>query len=624
MDNNHQQDHSDLYRRVSRLRWQAAILAVALVFTHQYIEHAYLFFLPKWTHFWTQVVFYGLVGPLLAWVALSSLRGQIAETEQAEHSLRRSRDELAEVNRRLEFLVEVERRLAEAEDEEQLTSAILELPLEVVPALGVTLIRFDAQGRPLPAVHHGELEPKEFKAWANHLATTGAVEACRSCEALRASPEIPCPIQRSAHNELQAEHVECLPLAPGEREYAVLNLYFGPGVRLTPEQIALLETMANGMALAWESQLLRAREIKALHSLQRIQQLEGLDKQLHEILTSTVEALEFDGGAIYLRQEGAEGLELATELTSGSKPGDDVLMGFATGVQGVEAPLVAGAVEMEAQEEFGGSLVAAPLRKEGRWFGSLLLWSDRSSALVKRELRIVKSVAAQTALIVDSHKQYREIEYRAALAERERLAREIHDSLAQTLGYLKLRTAQLGRWIQAGSTEEVYEGIEEVRKLLDEAYTDAREAIDGLHLDPGGEAEFQVWVGKVCAEFQELSRVEVSASPVPDVELVPEVRAQLIRILQEALGNVRKHASANLARVEWDMDDHWLTLHVADDGCGFNPEDVPPISRHGLRIMQERAELLGADFQVISRVGHGTELVVRLPLIELDGRRTYG
>ena len=66
--------------------------------------------------------------------------------------------------------------------------------------------------------------------------------------------------------------------------------------------------------------------------------------------------------------------------------------------------------------------------------------------------------------------------------------------------------------------------------------------------------------------------------------------------------------------LDWQTDKQWLTVRIADNGRGFEAEDVLSLSRHGLQIMQERAELLDADFQIISRPGEGTQLVVRLPL----------
>lgn len=616
-------DKKSLVRWIGRLRWQAALLALGLVLLHQWIEHAYLFFLPKWTHFWTQVLVYGLVGPLLAWLGLTSLRRQVAETEQAERRLRRSRDRLTQVNEHLEFLVEVERRLAEAEDEADLIEAILDLPHDVVPAIGTSLIRFDEEKQPLPADHRGLLPPEEFEAWTAHLATPAAGNSCAGCSALRSSAEVPCPVLAGAPVDLRTERVYCLPLTRGDREFGVLTIYLRESDWPTMEEQGLLGTMAAGMSLALESEQLRSKELSALHRLQQVHELEGLDQQLGEVLANTIRALELDGGAVFLTAESGEGLDQVAIVAGAGGPGDQFLRGFAASVREIATPITVGELELAQQPAGVKSLVVAPLRKEERWLGSLLLWTRDPVPVTKRYLRVIDSVASQASLLVDSHRLFREAEYRAGLEERNRLAREIHDGLAQTLGYLKLRTTQLTRWLQAGAAERALQGIDEIRRLLDEAYVDAREAIDGLRADPGA-TQLETWLQQVYQEFEVLSNVRVIPSAVPEVDLPPEVRAQLLRIIQEALGNIRKHANAEHAWIDWELDDHWLQFRIRDDGCGFDPADVPPISRHGLRIMRERAELLGADFQIASGDGQGTEVVVRLPLQELEEAGRHG
>jgi two-component system nitrate/nitrite sensor histidine kinase NarX len=147
---------------------------------------------------------------------------------------------------------------------------------------------------------------------------------------------------------------------------------------------------------------------------------------------------------------------------------------------------------------------------------------------------------------------------------------------------------------------------------LTEAYVDAREAIDGLRLKPGA-GKLNDWLAQVLADFQSLTTIQVEADLPLEVNLSPEVQSQLLRIIQEALSNVRKHADATRIELSWQVDERWLILRLADNGHGFEPDDVPLISRHGLKIMQERAELLDADFQIVSRPDAGTQVIVRLP-----------
>jgi two-component system nitrate/nitrite sensor histidine kinase NarX len=101
--------------------------------------------------------------------------------------------------------------------------------------------------------------------------------------------------------------------------------------------------------------------------------------------------------------------------------------------------------------------------------------------------------------------------------------------------------------------------------------------------------------------------------------LSPEVQAQLIRIVQEALSNVRKHAGARRVDISCNLVGEELVMEIHDDGAGFNVEDVPGPSQHGLRGMRERAELIGAELQVVSQPDRGTAVVVRLPVQAKEG-----
>ncbi len=182
---------STLYRRIMRLRWQAPLSAFLLVLAHQVVEHTVLASLPFWQHFISQMLFYGLVGTALAWWALTSLQHKVVETEKAEYALQQAHTTLSKVNQRLALLLRVNPRLAAAEDEETLVAAMLELPLQVVPAIGCSLIRFDDQRQPLPIVHHGQVKPEILDAWAAHLSGTLVRQQCARCNLLRPLPVSP-------------------------------------------------------------------------------------------------------------------------------------------------------------------------------------------------------------------------------------------------------------------------------------------------------------------------------------------------------------------------------------------------------------------------------------------------
>lgn len=604
---------SKLSQRINRLRWQAPLLAFLLVLLHQLLEHTWLWSLPHWQHFTSQVLFYGLIGPILAWWVLTILRRRADETEAAYHALNRAHAALAEANQRLEFLIRVNHRLAEAEDEEALIEVMLALPLEVVPAVGCSLVRFDERGQPLPAVHQGELDPELLETWATHLSAAEVRQTCRQCATQGATAVAPCPLLQALPAAIQSHQVYCLTLHRGDRKYGVLNIYL-PDSAPPPDAKAqtLLATMAREMSLTMESHLLRARELAALHRLQQAGRFNNLQVELAEVLSHLVEALEIDGGSLFLAEAKTGALDLLAQEGQLPDINLSLIKGLAGSAEQTDIPIVIGDFNQESNAVNGPhSLLIAPLRSQDNFLGSLTLWSKHKNVFTRRRTRLVATVAEQMALLIENHRLYLQVEQQAALAERARLAREIHDGLAQTLSYLKLSAARIVKWLAAGESHRVRAGLEEARDLLAAAYIDAREAIDNLRLKPGNPNE---WLDQALLDFQSLTGIQVEADLRLELSLPLEVQTQLLRIVQEALSNVRKHAGATLVWLDWQIDEQWLTLHIADNGWGFEAEDVPPLSRHGLQIMQERAELLDADFQIISRSGMGAQVVVRLPI----------
>lgn len=262
--------------------------------------------------------------------------------------------------------------------------------------------------------------------------------------------------------------------------------------------------MANVISSALESQHLRSRELATLHRLEQARRLANLHDTLAEVLAYTTEALEVDGGALFLVNSETAEPDL---LVAAGRPLDSAFslaQGLASGVQHAETPLVISDLEQEGPAGEGlRSLLVAPLSGEHRPLGSLVLWGAQPNAFTRRQVRLVATLAGQVSLLVENHWLYLQAEHQAALDERARLAREIHDGLAQTLGYLKLRATQAAGWLEGEEIERVGDGLREIRALLAEAYTDTREAIDGLRLRPG-DGKVREWLDPVLSEFQSL------------------------------------------------------------------------------------------------------------------------
>jgi two-component system nitrate/nitrite sensor histidine kinase NarX len=204
------------------------------------------------------------------------------------------------------------------------------------------------------------------------------------------------------------------------------------------------------------------------------------------------------------------------------------------------------------------------------------------------------------------------LEYQAVLEERSRLAREIHDGLAQTLAFLKIEAARMQRYVANGEVRSIDNTLQACYQTLSEAYLDARQAIDNLRRVP--DQSLADWLQTTADDFGTLTGMEVNVSYI---ELVapfkPSVKAQVMRIVQEALTNIRKHAQActvSISAIELERE---AIIEIQDNGRGFSPEDIQT-SQYGLRSMRERAESIGAGFQVVSIPGTGTTVRLQIPI----------
>jgi signal transduction histidine kinase len=200
---------------------------------------------------------------------------------------------------------------------------------------------------------------------------------------------------------------------------------------------------------------------------------------------------------------------------------------------------------------------------------------------------------------------------RATLEERSRLAREIHDGLAQHLWFAKLKLERLNSTLTDGERPLAAE----VSQALDAAIVEAREALVTMRSSPHQDLPFGDMLARAVEDFGDRSglRVDCVTSPAVPSSLPPRVRVEVLRIIAEALTNVRKHADATMVRVHAEAEDADLVIRVADNGRGFEHEDALD-SGLGLQGMQERARLIGGVLVIMSEPSGGTTIEVRAPL----------
>jgi len=232
---------------------------------------------------------------------------------------------------------------------------------------------------------------------------------------------------------------------------------------------------------------------------------------------------------------------------------------------------------------------------------------------------VLGGLANLAAIAVENARLQERVQSVAVLDERERIAREIHDGVGQVLGYVNTKAQAVKVLLDAGKTTEAQAQLAQLEEAAREVYADLREAILGLRTEISPERQLMPALQEYVRRFGEASGIVTELIVEGDparYAILPTTELHLIRIIQEALTNVRKHAMARRAAVQFLERNGILTVSVTDDGQGFDPVQSRggTLPRFGLQTMRERAEAIGGTFSIRTRDGPGTEVVVQLPL----------
>jgi two-component system nitrate/nitrite sensor histidine kinase NarX len=519
------------------------------------------------------------------------------------------------INRRANAVLELSRKFVEADDENEVVSSLLKVSVDLVDAIGASVVPLDERGQPLTAISYGEIPNSLMDAWVEYLASPEVRHRCAACQK-KGTLVQNCPlveIQVFDNEDYSTPtSVYCLHLRRGDREFGVLNLYLSSESTLDTNTQEFMQALLDETALVLESIRLQHREFSVLQQLRQQTDLKALEL---DFLENVQEALKADFVLLQYKAEDEPGSKL---VSTGDFPRSrmTIIDSLIDGVLKSGLPVLLGEVDGDPDLVQGlRSLLAAPLViPEEPAFGVMVAGNFSSHKFNTRHLTLLQTLAGQVSLVVRNSELGAEMEFNTIIAERTRLAREIHDGLAQTLGFLKLQAAQMENLLAANETDRLQDSLATTYKVLSDAYLDVRQAIDGLRISPNGEG-LSAWLKETCLEFEENTGLRVNLDEFPaDEDLPPEIQVQLIRIIQEALSNVRKHACATQAWVSYRQIGHDFIIEVRDDGCGFSLEEIPSVSRYGLQGMQERSELIGADFQVISQIDEGTIVKLRVPI----------
>lgn len=268
--------------------------------------------------------------------------------------------------------------------------------------------------------------------------------------------------------------------------------------------------------------------------------------------------------------------------------------------------------------------LAAPLRAGNRIIGALCVGSREPNRFPAEALGLLTRLANSAAIALENARLYEQAERVAALEERQRIAADMHDSVAQTLSYLALKVEQIAEEVAAGAGKDAVEDLERLREHIDHTLEDVRRIIADLQRPVAARLSLQDALRHVVQEVAKQSPypIRLDVSTDEPVYLSPEVAEQVLRVTREAVVNAIRHASPTAIHVRFWTEAAKGVIQVADDGRGF---DVEAASRDGqrhfgLKIMQARAARIGGHLVIETRPGAGTRVQLIFPLGGTEGR----
>jgi two-component system nitrate/nitrite sensor histidine kinase NarX len=259
------------------------------------------------------------------------------------------------------------------------------------------------------------------------------------------------------------------------------------------------------------------------------------------------------------------------------------------------------------------TMISVPVRLQERMVGELNLFYRTPATLVDDDRALLETLASHLAGAIEALRAGALERESAVAEERSLLARELHDSIAQGLAFLKIQVGLLRNALRQRDEAQIEQVLGELDTGVHESLSDVRELL--VHFRTRTNTEdigpaLQTTLKKFEHQTGLPTHLAIEGNGLP---LAADVQVQVLHVVQEALSNVRKHARARQVWVEVQQAPRWR-VEVRDDGCGFAEDSVASDETHvGLRIMRERAQRIGATVEVASVPGSGSCVVLTLP-----------
>jgi signal transduction histidine kinase/ligand-binding sensor domain-containing protein len=373
----------------------------------------------------------------------------------------------------------------------------------------------------------------------------------------------------------------------------------------------------------------RTKELSALNEVANVVSRSlNLDQVLTNALDKTLAVVEIEAGGIYLLQEDEQTLNIAVHkgLSAQIVAEVDNLKvgeGFSGQVVQTGEPLVVQNLSKDPRltrsiiKESGfHSLAIAPLVSRGQVLGTLFVINSDVREFSQQDIELILSIGGQIGVAVENAKLYERAQQVAVVEERQRMARELHDSVTQSLYSLTLFSEAARHLAEEQGSKSIEQQIKQIGVIGTQALKEMRLLVYELQ-PPELERD-----GLVRALRRRLETVEGRAGVAARVEveelarLPGKVELEFFRIAQEALNNALKHAAAASVVVYLRQEGEQVEMEIVDDGVGFEPGSIKDSAGMGLVSIQERTEQLGGIVTVNSKLGEGTRIKVTLANVD--------
>ena len=393
-------------------------------------------------------------------------------------------------------------------------------------------------------------------------------------------------------------------------------------------QLAMAFANQSGIAIAnarlFANEQRRAEQFRAISEVsKRVTSILSLDQLLVETARTIREAFGYhhvhigiiEGDHLVFKTRAAIPGDAAFQCCEDIMPivGRDGISGWVAG--NGEALIIPDVLQesrfIPSKNEQTRSETAIPIKILDRVVGVIDVESDRINGFDQSDLVILQSLADQVAVAIENARLYEQARHLAALEERQKLARELHDSVSQAL-YGIVLGARTARTLLDRDPSKAVQPMDYILDLAEAGLAEMRALIfelrpESLHSE-GLVATLGRLTNALCARHQ--LDIALTAEGEPEVSL--DVKEALYRITQEALNNIVKHARASHVKVTLSNNKEEVVLNISDDGIGFDPQGEFP-GHLGMHTMRERAEKMGGRFLLNSIPGSGTDIQVQVP-----------